>query len=78
MTYAADLALALAMADEADALSMRHYRSKDLVITTKPDATPVTEADQAVERLLRETLGTQRPHDAIVGEEYGEIGRAHV
>lgn len=74
MTYAADLALALAMADEADALSMRHYRSKDLVITTKPDATPVTEADQAVERLLRETLGTQRPHDAIVGEEYGGDG----
>jgi len=74
MTYAADLALALAMADEADALSMRHYRSKDLVITTKPDATPVTEADQAVERLLRETLGTQRPQDAIVGEEYGGDG----
>ena len=74
MTYAADLALALAMADEADALSMRHYRSKDLVITTKPDATPVTEADQAVERLLRETLETQRPHDAIVGEEYGGDG----
>lgn len=74
MTYAADLALALSMADEADALSMRHYRSKDLVITTKPDATPVTEADQAVERLLRETLSTQRPQDAIVGEEYGGEG----
>lgn len=71
MTYAADLELALAMADAADVLSMRHYRSKDLVITTKPDATPVTEADHAVEKLLRETLGAQRPQDAIVGEEFG-------
>lgn len=74
MTYAADLALALSMADEADRLAMRHYRSKDLVITTKPDATPVTEADQAVERLLRETLAAQRPNDPIVGEEYGGDG----
>lgn len=74
MTYAADLELALAMADAADKLSMQYYRSKDLVITTKPDATPVTEADQAVERLLRETLGTQRPADDIVGEEFGGDG----
>ena len=74
MTYAADLELALAMADAADALSMRYYLSSDLVVTTKPDATPVTEADQAVERLLRERLGTQRPADAIVGEEFGGDG----
>lgn len=74
MTYAADLELALAMADAADALSMQYYRSTDLVITTKPDATPVTEADQAVERLLRETLGAQRPADDIVGEEFGGDG----
>lgn len=74
MSYAEDLALALAMADAADALSMQYYRSKDLVITTKPDATPVTEADQAVERLLRETLTAKRPNDPIVGEEYGGDG----
>jgi len=69
--YAADLALALAMADEADVLSMSRYRADDLEITTKPDSTPVTEADQAVERMLRATLAEQRGDDDIVGEEFG-------
>lgn len=69
--HAADLALALAMADAADALSMQRYRAHDLRVETKPDATPVTEADQAVERMIRAQLAQARPADDIVGEEFG-------
>lgn len=66
-----DLHLALALADAADALSMRRYRSEDLVVETKPDLTPVTEADQAVERALRAALASERPEDQVLGEEFG-------
>ena len=47
------------------------FRAADLVVETKPDLTPVSEADTAVERALRDRLGAARPDDAIVGEEYG-------
>jgi histidinol-phosphatase len=66
-----DLALALELADVADSITRERYRAADLVIETKPDLTPVTEADTAVERTLRERLAKARPGDAIVGEEYG-------
>jgi histidinol-phosphatase len=66
-----DLALALELADVADAITLARYRATDLVVETKPDLTPVTEADTAVERVLRERLAADRPGDAIVGEEYG-------
>ena len=67
----ADLALGLAMADIADTLSMRRYRADDLTIETKPDSTPVTEADRAVESALRDRLAKDRPGDGILGEEFG-------
>lgn len=67
----ADLQLALALADEADALTLAHALRADLRVETKPDMTPVTEADQATERLLRDGIRSHRPDDAIVGEEYG-------
>ncbi|MEI2643784.1 MAG: inositol monophosphatase family protein [Candidatus Nanopelagicales bacterium] len=66
-----DLALAQDLADIADRISMSRYRQSDLVVTTKPDMTPVSDADQAVERALREHLQTHRPDDTLVGEEYG-------
>jgi histidinol-phosphatase len=66
-----DLALALELADVADAITIERFRATDLVVETKPDLTPVTEADTAVERVLRERLASARPDDAIVGEEYG-------
>ena len=69
--FAHELGLAMAMADAADALSMQYYRREGLLVTTKPDATPVTEADQAVERAIRSTLAEQRPGDNIMGEEFG-------
>lgn len=66
-----DLALAHDLADIADRISMSRYRQSDLVVTTKPDMSPVSDADQAVERALREHLTAQRPADTLVGEEYG-------
>ena len=66
-----DLALALELADVADAITLARFRAADLVVETKPDLTPVSEADTAVERTLRERLASVRPDDAIVGEEYG-------
>ena len=65
-----DLALALRLADAADAISLPFFRS-GLAIETKPDLTPVTEADRAAERELRRLLEVERPADAILGEEHG-------
>ncbi|TFB48956.1 inositol monophosphatase family protein [Cryobacterium tagatosivorans] len=69
-----DLALALELADRADAISRERFHALDLVITTKPDRTPVTDADQAVERAIRAGLAERRPGDGILGEEYGAEG----
>ena len=66
-----DLALALELADAADSIALARFRASDLVVETKPDRTPVTEADPAVERAVRERLAVERPDDAILGEEYG-------
>jgi histidinol-phosphatase len=70
----ADMSLALKMADAADEISMARYQSQDLVITTKPDNTPVTDADRATEKALRDILATERPKDGLVGEEFGISG----
>jgi histidinol-phosphatase len=66
-----DLALALTLADHADTLTRARFGALDLRIDTKPDLTPVTDADRAVEADLRELLGRERPHDSVVGEEFG-------
>jgi histidinol-phosphatase len=67
----ADLQLALRLADLADEVTMDRFRAIDLAVETKPDMTPVTEADTLVERTLRAHLDATRPADAILGEEYG-------
>jgi histidinol-phosphatase len=67
-----DLALALELADAADALSVGRFRARDLVVETKPDLTPVTEADRAVEAAIRAQLALERPDDGVLGEELGE------
>jgi histidinol-phosphatase len=69
-----DLALALALASSADLISFDRFQALDLVVTTKPDRTPVTDADQAVERSIRSGIESARPHDSILGEEYGTQG----
>jgi histidinol-phosphatase len=66
-----DVALALEMAEQADALTSDRFGALDLAIETKPDLTPVTDADRSAEELLRSMLQTHRPDDAILGEEFG-------
>jgi histidinol-phosphatase len=67
----ADLSFALRLADLADAVTVERFRADDLVVETKPDLSPVTEADRAVERLLRKRIGEERPGHGVVGEEFG-------
>jgi histidinol-phosphatase len=67
-----DLAFALELADAADDITLARYRATDLVVETKPDLTPVTEADRATEKALRARIEAERPRDGVVGEEYGE------
>ena len=74
--YESDLALALELADEADALSRSRFRASDLRIETKPDLTPVTDADRGVEELIRTRLDEARSGDAVLGEEFGASGSA--
>ncbi|MGV8876833.1 MAG: inositol monophosphatase family protein [Rhodoglobus sp.] len=69
-----DLALALALADDADLISLDRFSALDLEVTTKPDRTPVTDADTAVERSIRAGIAAARPGDSLLGEEYGEVG----
>jgi histidinol-phosphatase len=71
-SLAEDLALALKIADTADLITQSRYQSQDLVITTKPDNTPVTDADKATETAIREILMKERPNDGLLGEEFGE------
>jgi histidinol-phosphatase len=73
-TIADDLSLALALAAEADLISLDRFHALDLVVTTKPDRTPVTDADQSVERVIRAGIEAARPGDSILGEEYGTEG----
>jgi histidinol-phosphatase len=60
------------LADAADSITMARYQSMDLVVTTKPDDSPVTDADKAAEEAIRALLKSHRPDDGIVGEEFGD------
>ena len=71
-----DLALALELADAADSISLPRFRT-GIAVETKPDLTPVTEADRTVESVLRRLLAERRPNDGILGEEEGASGSGH-
>jgi histidinol-phosphatase len=71
-----DLAFAHVLADTADRITTTRFKAQDLRVSTKPDLTPVTDADTAVEQALRGTLSRARPRDGVIGEEFGEI-RGH-
>jgi histidinol-phosphatase len=73
--YTEDMRLAHVLADQADAISLDRFRAQDLRVETKPDLTPVTDADHAVEEQLRATLARARTRDAVIGEEFGSTGR---
>lgn len=70
-TIADDMALALELADQADSLTMDRFGALDLHIETKPDLTPVTDADRGAEEALRASLASARPGDTVFGEEFG-------
>ena len=66
-----DLAFALSLADDADTIAMARFRAADLHVETKPDLTPVSEADRLVESTLRGRIAQERPGEAVLGEEEG-------
>jgi histidinol-phosphatase len=66
-----DLELALHLADLADEISLKRYQALDLIIETKPDLSPVTDADKAVESAIRAEISKLRADDLVVGEEFG-------
>ena len=72
--FTEDMRLAHVLADQADSISMDRFKAQDLQVDTKPDLTPVTDADRAVEEQLRITLGRARTRDAVEGEEFGTTG----
>jgi histidinol-phosphatase len=74
MPYDDDLRLAHILADAADAATMERFKALDLKVETKPDMTPVSEADKHAEELIRSQLARARPRDAVLGEEYGSEG----
>jgi len=72
--YDDDLRFAHVLADNADDITTRRFRALDLRVGTKPDLTPVSDADQAAEESLRNVLRRSRPRDAVLGEELGRSG----
>lgn len=77
MTLAADLALALELADIADAITLPYFGNADLRVDRKADRTEVTQADRGTEAALRKHLAAARPDHAVLGEEEGLIGNPH-
>jgi len=73
---ATDLEFAAGLADIADELSLARFGASDLQVETKPDLSPVTEADRAIEQALRERIAAERPGDSVLGEEQGASGKA--
>src|ERR687884_330350 len=74
LDYTDDLRLAHVLADDADSITTSRFKALDLHVMTKPDLTPVTDADQAVEEGIRRTLSRARPRDVVYGEEQGTTG----
>lgn len=72
--YDDDLRLAHVIADQVDGVTMDRFRALDLMVETKPDTTPVTDADRQAEQIVRSQLSRTRPRDAVVGEEFGSTG----
>ena len=67
-----DLVYAAQLADRADEIGLSYFRSARLRVETKPDLTPVTEADRDIENALRAAVARDRPGDGFLGEELGD------
>ncbi|MDO4916637.1 MAG: histidinol-phosphatase [Rothia sp. (in: high G+C Gram-positive bacteria)] len=73
-SYTDDLRLAHILADSVDRLTLTKFQNQDFSVETKPDLTPVTDADREAEQLIRSQLSRVRTRDAVIGEEFGETG----
>ncbi|WP_210605288.1 histidinol-phosphatase [Brevibacterium oceani] len=71
-----DLDLARELADLADDISLARFTAQDFTVETKPDLTPVTECDRAVEQAIMARLERERPADSVLGEEFGSHGQS--
>jgi histidinol-phosphatase len=71
-----DLRFAHALADAADAVTLARFRALDLRVETKPDLTPVSEADRAAEEAVRSLVGSSGRGEGVFGEELGDDGAA--
>ena len=74
MSRDGDLAFAHRLADAADGITLARFRARDLVVETKPDLTPVSEADRAAEQAIRALVAGGRPGESVLGEEFGDDG----
>lgn len=72
--YDDDLRLAHVIADQVDSWTMSRFKAQDLHVETKPDLTPVSDADKTAEEIVRGQLSRARPRDAVHGEEMGDTG----
>jgi histidinol-phosphatase len=72
--YDDDLRLAHVIADMVDSLTTSRFLAADLQVETKPDLSPVSDADRDAEELVRTQLRRTRPRDAVVGEEFEPTG----
>jgi len=72
--YDDDLRLAHVIADQVDAQTMARFKAQDLQVESKPDTTPVTDADRSAEEIVRAQLQRTRPRDSVLGEEFGVTG----
>ena len=68
--FPSDLEFAQHLADRADAISLSRFNAPDLNVTQKPDLTPVSDADLAVETELRAQIAAHNPNDSVIGEEF--------
>jgi histidinol-phosphatase len=73
-TEHADLRFAHELADAADTITLARFRAPDLRVETKPDLTPVSEADRAAEEAIRRLVASGRPGEGVIGEELGDDG----
>ena len=70
----ADLAFAFSLADAADAITSARFRASDLRVETKPDLSPVSEADRAAEEAIRALIASSGRGEGVLGEEFGDDG----
>lgn len=69
--FAADLSLALELADVADAFTLPRFRDRSFSVDMKANLTEVTEVDRGAESLIMDIIHRERPHHGWYGEEHG-------